>query len=81
MGGGGGTQSWDPGPRHGLGVHSIHKTKILQNPCPNAHRVATIRKEVLKPPPPKKGYPGTGGGGVAGVKFQKMIGGSFLVLK
>ena len=47
---------------------SIYKKKVLQDPGPNTHTVATMRKEVLTPPlpppppPPKKGYPGAGGG-------------------
>ena len=56
---------------------SIYKKKIVQDPGPNPHTAATIRKEVLTPPP--KGVPRCGGG--TGVKIQKIIGGSFLVLK
>ena len=56
---------------------SIYKKKVLQDPGPNRHTAATIRKEVLTPPQ-KKGYPGAGG---YGVKIHKIIGGSFLVLK
>ena len=53
----GGTWSWD-------------KKKVLQDPGPNTHTAATIRKEALTPPP-KKGYSGAGGGGGTGVKIQK----------
>ena len=72
--------SWDRGPPQWV-RGSIYKKKVLQDPGPNTHTAATIHKEVLPPPPhPKKGYPGAGGGGT-GVKIQKIIGGSFLVLK
>ena len=45
---------------------SIYKKKVLQDPGPNTHSAVTIHKVVLTPtpppsPPPKKGYPGTGG--------------------
>ena len=52
MGGGGatgGTWSWDPAPPWVRG--SICKKKVLQDPGPNPHTAATIRKEVLTPPP------------------------------
>ena len=46
---------------------SIYKKKVLQDPGPNTHTAATIRKEVLTPPspppPPPKGVPRCGGGG------------------
>ena len=52
------------------------------DPGPNTHTAATIRKEVLNPPqpppPPKRGTEVQWG---MGVKIQKIIGGSFLVLK
>ena len=38
-------------PRHGLGV-SINRENFLQEPGPNTHTAATIRKEVLTPLPP-----------------------------
>ena len=45
---------------------SIYKKKV-QDPGPNTHTAATIRKEVLTPPtPPQKGVPRCGGGGVQG---------------
>ena len=53
----------------------IYKKKV---PGPNTQTAATIRKEVLNPPPQKKR--GTVRG-ATGVKIQKIIGGSFLVLK
>ena len=88
MGGGGltgGTWSWDPGPPPWV-RGSIHKKKVLQDSGPNTHTAATIRKEVLTPPPPqppthppqKRGTQVRGG---TGVKIQKIIGGSCLVLK
>ena len=89
MGGGGGatggTWSWDPRPPP-WDRGSIYKKKVLQDPGPNTNTTATIRKEVLTPPapppPPKKGVPRCGGGGGGtGVKIQKIIGGSLLVLK
>ena len=74
----GGTWSWDPGPPPWV-RGSIYKKKVLQDPGPNTHTAATIHKEVLPPhPPPQKGTPARGG---TGVKIQKIIGGSFLVLK
>ena len=76
----GGTWSWDPGPPPWV-RGSIYKKKVLQDPGPNTHTAATIHKEVLPPPhppPSKKGTPVQGG---TGVKIQKIIGGSFLVLK
>ena len=76
----GGTWSWDPGPPPWV-RGSIYKKNVLQDPGPNTHTAATVRKEVL-PPPQKKGVPKCGGGGgVRGVKIQKIIGGPFLVLK
>ena len=33
---------------------SIYKKTVLQDPGPNTHTAATIRTEVLTPPPPKK---------------------------
>ena len=60
----GGTRSWDPGPPPWV-RGSIYKIKNLQDPGPNTHTAATIRKEVL-PPPQKKRYPGAGGGGYGG---------------
>ena len=67
MGGGGGGD-WgylELGPGTPPWVRgSIYKKKVLQDPGPNTYTVATIRKEVLPPPPPsKKGYPGAGGYG------------------
>ena len=41
---------------------SIYKKKVLQVPGPNTQTAATIHKEVLTPPPPKKGVPRYGGG-------------------
>ena len=76
-----GTWSWDPGPPPWV-RGSIYKKKVLQDPGPNTHTAATIRKEVLTPPhpppPKKKGTPVRGG---TGAEIQKIIGGSFLVLK
>ena len=37
-----------------MGWGYINKTKVLQDPDPNAHTAATIRKEVLTPPPQQK---------------------------
>ena len=78
MGGGatGGTWSWDPEPPPWV-RGSIYKKKILQDPGPNTHTAATIRKEVLTPPPTKKGVPRCGGGGGAGSKSKKSVGISF----
>ena len=75
------TRSWDPGPPPWV-RGSTYKIKVLQDPGANTHTAATRHKEVLTPPtfPPKKGTPVRGGGG-AGVKIQKIIGGSFLVLR
>ena len=56
---------------------SIYKQKVRHDPGPNTHTAATIRKQVLTPPP-KKGVPRCGG---LRVKIQQNIGGSFLVLK
>ena len=56
----------------------MYKKKVAPDLGPNTHTAATIRKEVLTPPP-KKRYPGAGGG--KGVKIKKFVGGSFLVLK
>ena len=62
---------------------SIYKKKVLQDPGPNTHTAATIRKEVVTPPTPppqkKRGTQVQGGGGVLG-QNRKLIGGSFLVL-
>ena len=82
--GGGGGGDWGypelgPGTPRKRVRGSIYKKKVLQDPAPNTHTAATIRKEVLTPPP-EKGYPGTGGGGT-GVKIQNIIEGSFAVLK
>ena len=79
MGGGTkGTRNWDPGPPSWV-RGSIYKKKGLKDPGPNTHTAATICKEVLTPTPsPKKGHPSAGG---YGVKIQKIIGGSLLVLK
>ena len=52
---------------------SIYKKKILQDLGSNSHTAATVRKEVLTPPPKRVG--------VTGVKIQKIIGRSFLILK
>ena len=49
---------------------SIEKKKVLQNPGPNTHTAATIRKEVLTPPP-QKGVPRCRGGGGAGGQNPK----------
>ena len=50
---GSGTPPWVRG--------SIYKKKVLQDPSPNTHTAATIRKEDLTPPPqptpPPKGVP------------------------
>ena len=56
---------------------SIYKKNILQDPGPNTHTAATIRKEVLTPP--KKGVPRCRG--VRGSKSKKSLGDGFLVLK
>ena len=87
MGGGGATGdtwSWDPRPPPWV-RGSIYKKKVRQDPGPNTHTAATICKEIVTPPhptPSKKRVPKCGGGGGGtGVKIQKIIGGSFLVLK
>ena len=55
----------------------MYKKNVLHDPGSNTHTAATIHKEVVTaPPPPQKGFPGTGGGGT-GVKIKKFIGGSF----
>ena len=65
----GGTWSWDPGPQPWV-RGSIYKKHILQNPGPNTHTTATIRKAVLTrqpPPPPKRDTRvRRGGGGYGG---------------
>ena len=48
---------------------SINKKKVLQDPGPNTHTAATIRKEVLTPP--QKGLPRCGGGGGYGGQNPK----------
>ena len=56
-------------PAMGWGVHIQEKSST--GPGPNTHTAATIRKEVLTPPP-QKGYPSAGGGGgVRGSKCKK----------
>ena len=74
MGGGGtgGTWSWDPRPPPWV-RGSIYKKKVLQDPGPNPHTAATIRKEVLTPPAPpsKKGVPKCRGGGGYGGQNPK----------
>ena len=55
---------------------SRNKKKVLHDP--NTYTTATICKEVVTPP--QRGNPGTGGGG-ARIRIEKIIGGSFLVLK
>ena len=67
-------------PRHGLGGpytrKNFYRTQV---------RIHTQRPKYAKkfcPPPPQRGYPSAGGGGGGtGVEIQKIIGGSFLVLK
>ena len=84
MGGGGGDWGYlelGPGtPAMGWGVHIQEKSS--SGPRSKSHTAATIRKEVLTPPsqapPPKRGTQVRGG---TGVKIQKIIGGSLLVLK
>ena len=46
-----GALSWDLGPPPWVRA-SIYKKNNLQDPCPNTHTAATIRKEVLTPPQP-----------------------------
>ena len=46
------------------GRGSIYQKKVPQDPGPNTHTAATIRKVLT--PPQKKGYPGAGGGGYGG---------------
>ena len=74
MGGWGGGGDWgnlELGPGTPPWVRgSIYKKKILQDPGPNTHTAATIRKEVLTPPP--KGVPRYGGG-VRGSKSKKSL--------
>ena len=80
MGGGGGAGVLGVGnrdARHGLGGPYTRK-KVLQDPGPNTHTAATIRKEALTPPPPK-GYPGAGG--LGGSKSKKSLRDQFLVLQ
>ena len=62
MGGGatGGTWSWDPRSPPWVGG-SICKKKVLRDPGPNTHTAATIRKEVLTPPPTPTPPPKIGG--------------------
>ena len=63
-------------PAMGYGVHIQEKNS--QDPGPNAHTAATIRKEVL-PPPKKKGHRvrGWGGGGYGGQNPKKSLGDHF----
>ena len=81
MGGPTGNLELGPGTRHGLGG-SIYKKKVLQDPGPNTHTAATIRKEVLTPPtpppppPPKRGTQ-VQGGGVRGSKSKTSLGDPF----
>ena len=72
----GGTWSWDPGPPPWV-RGSIYKKKVLQDPGPNTHTAATIRKEVFDPPPPQRGTQVRGGGGVRGSKSKKSLGDHF----
>ena len=74
-----GTWSWDLGPPP-WGRGSIYKKKVLKDQGPNAHKAATIRKEVLTPPAPpqKKGYQVRGGGGARGSKSKKKLLGDHL---
>ena len=81
-GGGGDLGYLELGPRTPPWVRgSKYKKKVLQDPGPNTHPAATLRKQALTPPPsptpPQKRYPSAGGGGGTGVKIQKIIGGSF----
>ena len=74
MGGGGGaTWSGDPGPTPWVRGF-VHKKKVLQDPDPNTHTAAAIRKEVLTPPP-QNGVPRCGG--VQGSKSKKSLGDQF----
>ena len=50
---------------------SIYKKKVIQDPGPNTHTAATIRKEVLTPPHPPQQKRGTQVRGGTGVKIQK----------
>ena len=55
---------------------SIYKKKVVQDPGPNPHTAAAIRKEMLPPPPPQKeGYLGRG---VRGSKSENSSGDHFL---
>ena len=77
-GGGGdwGTRSWDPRPPPWV-RGSIYKKKVLPDPGPNTHTAATIRKQVLTPPPQKKGTQVRGGGGYGGLNPKNHRGISF----
>ena len=83
MGGGGGatggTWSWDPGPPPW--VKRVHiQEKSSSGPRSKCTHSGHNTQRSFDPPP-QKGYPGAGGGGVQGSKSKKTIGGSFLILK
>ena len=82
MGGGGdwGSPELGPGtPAMGSGVH-IQEKSSSRRKSKYIHSGYNTQRSV--DPPPQKGYPSAGaGGGDTGVKIQKIIGGSFLVLK
>ena len=65
-----------------LGSDRAPTPELWEDPGPNTHTAATIRKEVLTPPhtptpPQKKGVPRCGGGGGMVVKIQKKLGDHF----
>ena len=73
----GGTRSLDPGPPPWV-RGSIYKKKALQDPGPNTHTAAAIRKEVLTSPPPtpppkKRGTRVGGGWGDQNRKIHRGI--------
>ena len=60
---------------------SIYKKNVLQDAGPNTRTAATMHREILTPPTPPHTKRGTQVRGGTGPKIQKIIGGSFWVLK
>ena len=71
-----GVGTWDP--TMGNGVHVQESSAGPRSKY--THSGHNTQRRFDPPPPQKKGYAGAAGAG-AGVRIQKIIGGSFLVLK